>query len=86
MKCQEFTQREFYKKANKIIKESFKNYDTDKLEELYNTTLILLDMNFIKHSIARDIQWGILQAKMIITGKEKINKEYGYDKEQNNRK
>ena len=71
MKCQEFTQKEFYKKANEIIKESVKKHDIDKLEELYNTTIILLDMNFIKNSMRINIQWNILQAKMIINSKEK---------------
>ena len=81
MKCQVFTQKEFYKKANKIFKESVKNHDIDKLEELFNTTTILLDMNFIKNSMAINIHWNILQAKLIITNKEKINKDYGYDKQ-----
>lgn len=81
MKCQEFTQKEFYKKANEIFKECVKNHDIDKLEELFNTVTILLDMNFIKNSMAYKIYWNILQAKMIITNKEKINKEHGYDKQ-----
>ena len=81
MKCQEFTQKEFYKKANEIFKDCVEKHDIDKLEELFNTTTILLDMNFIKNSMAINIHWNIFQAKMIINSKEKINKEYGYDKQ-----
>lgn len=66
MKCQEFTQKEFYKKADEIFKECVKNHDIDKLDELYKTTIILLNMNFIKRSMAFTIQWNIIQAKMII--------------------
>ena len=75
MKCEEFTQKEFYNKANEIFKESVKNHDIDKLDKLYNTTIILLNMNFIKRSIAFEIQWKIIQAKMniddYISNKEK---------------
>lgn len=70
MKCQEFTQKEFYNKANEIFKESVKKGDIDKLEELFNTTSILLDMNFIKNSMAFNIHWNILQAKMILKAKK----------------
>ena len=73
MKCQEFTQKEFYNQAYEIFKESIKNHDIDKLDELYKTTIILLNMNFIKRSMAYTIQWDIIQAKMIIINKENEN-------------
>ena len=87
MKCQEFTQKKFFHIANEIFKEAVNSRDIQALEELSLTTRVLHDMNFIKFNIAYTITWNIFNAiELIKKEKKKINKEYGYDNEQDNRK
>jgi hypothetical protein len=71
MKCQEFTQKEFYKKANEIIKKAFQENDINSLELLSNTTRTLFDMNFIKMTIAFTITYNCFNVIEIIKQKEK---------------
>lgn len=71
MKCQEFTQKEFYKKANEIIKKAFQEKDINSLELLSNTTRTLFDMNFIKKTIAFTITYNCFNVIEIIKQKEK---------------
>lgn len=71
MKCQEFTQKEFYKKANEIIKKAFQENDINSLELLSNTTRTLFDMNFIKMTIAFTITYNCFNLIEIIKQKEK---------------
>lgn len=71
MKCQEFTQKEFYKKANEIIKKGFQENDINSLELLSNTTRTLFDMNFIKMTIAFTITYNCFNVIEIIKQKEK---------------
>lgn len=71
MKCQEFRQKEFYKKANEIFKKAFQENDINSLELLSNTTRTLFDMNFIKMSIAFTITYNCFNAIEIIKQKEK---------------
>lgn len=71
MKCQEFTQKEFYKKANEIIKKAFQENDINSLELLSNTTRTLFDMNFIKMTIAFTIIYNCFNLIEIIKQKEK---------------
>lgn len=71
MKCQEFTQKEFYKKANEIIKNAFQENDINSLELLSNTTRTLFDMNFIKMTIAFTITYNCFNVIEIIKQKEK---------------
>lgn len=71
MKCQEFTQKEFYKKANEKIKKAFQENDINSLELLSNTTRTLFDMNFIKMTIAFTITYNCFNVIEIIKQKEK---------------
>ena len=68
MKCQEFTQKEFYKKANEIIKKAFQENDINSLELLSNTTRTLFDM---KMTIAFTITYNCFNVIEIIKQKEK---------------